>query len=310
MYHITTEQIEAFLSLARRRNYREVSEELFITQPTVTKYIQRLEKELGVTLFNRTTQNVELTEAGELYYNTWFPLYRRFLESIAEVQQSTVAHSNQLTISVLRDYRGGITPRMLARGFQEYLSQRGLPAIPLSFRFLSMKEQRDALRNRHIDFSFSLGFDYDNLHFIKTKILTRRKIYAILPCGHPLARREEISLKELSHETFLLLSPSESFSANNVTATMLHNFFRQPRTRIVTNLQSMAFALGEGKGITLGNLRFLSEEETDQFVEIPLAELKNAGYEETMAYDTGVMSEKKELFLGYAETLFLGQFER
>lgn len=120
---------------------------------------------------------------------------------------------------------------------------------------------------------------------------------------------EGMMLKELSHETFLLLSPSESFSAINVTATMLHNFFRQPRTRIVTNLQSMAFALGEGKGITLGNLRFLAEEETKQFVEVPLAKLKNAGYDETIAYDTGVMSEKKELFLAYAETLFLGQFE-
>jgi dTDP-4-dehydrorhamnose 3,5-epimerase-like enzyme len=62
MYHITTEQIETFLMLAHRKNYREVSEMLFITQPTVTKYIQRLEKELNILLFRRSTQSVELTE--------------------------------------------------------------------------------------------------------------------------------------------------------------------------------------------------------------------------------------------------------
>ena len=45
MYHITTEQIETFLNLAQKKNYREVSEMLFITQPTVTKHIQRLEKD-------------------------------------------------------------------------------------------------------------------------------------------------------------------------------------------------------------------------------------------------------------------------
>ena len=61
MYHITTEQIETFLNLAQKKNYREVSEMLFITQPTVTKHIQRLEKELGVLLFKRTKQSVELT---------------------------------------------------------------------------------------------------------------------------------------------------------------------------------------------------------------------------------------------------------
>ena len=69
MNHITTEQLETFLTLAREKNYRVVSEVLFITQPTVTKHIQRLEKELGVILFRRTKQSVELTEAGEYRAN-------------------------------------------------------------------------------------------------------------------------------------------------------------------------------------------------------------------------------------------------
>ena len=97
MYHITTEQIETFLNLAQKKNYREVSEMLFITQPTVTKHIQRLEKELGVLLFKRTKQSVELTEAGAYLAGTWFPIYRQFLESITEDQQSA---SEELLLSV------------------------------------------------------------------------------------------------------------------------------------------------------------------------------------------------------------------
>ncbi len=299
MYHITTEQIEAFLTLAQKKNYREVSEILFITQPTVTKYIQRLEKELGVTLFQRTKQSVELTEAGALFFDTWFPLYRRFLESIAEVQQSAVARQNQLNVSILRDYHGGVSPQALASGFSDYLARRNLPQIPISFRFLSMREQREALQNHHIDFSFSLGFDYDNLRFVRAEILARRRIFAVLPAIHPLAGRKELSLQELAEETFLVISPSESFTANNVTATMLHSFFKQPKTRIVTNLQSMAYALSCGKYVTLGNLSFLSDASAKEFVEIPVAELKNAGYEETLAYTAGEMPEKNALFLDY-----------
>ena len=299
MYHITTEQIEAFLALAQKKNYREVSEMLFITQPTVTKYIQRLEKELGLLLFHRTKQNVELTEAGSLLFATWFPLYRRFLESAAEVQQLALTQKNQLAVSILRDYHGSVTPESLTAGFEEYLARRDLPRIPLSFRFLSMNGQREALQNHHIDFSFSLGFDYDNLRSVNVEIIARKQIYALLPSAHPLAGREEVSLNELDDETFLVLSPTESFSANNVTATMLHRFFRQPKTRIMANLQSMAYALRGGEGITLGNLRFLGREDSGNFAEIPISELKHAGYEETLAYTTDEMPEKKELFLDY-----------
>lgn len=307
MYHITTEQIEAFLSLARKRNYREVSEMLFITQPTVTKYIQRLEKELGVLLFRRTKQSVELTDAGALLFDTWFPLYRRFLESVAEVQQSASARENQLTISMLRDYHGDIKPQALTSGFEAYLVEHDLPNVPLSFRFLSMREQREALQNHHIDFSFSLGFDYDNLRTVKARILTRKRIYALLPSTHPLAAQEELSLRELSDETFLILSPTESFSANNVTVTMLHSFFKQPKARIMTNLQSMVYALEQGEGITLGNLCFLRDCGGGRFVEIPLTELKNAGYEETLAYTTGDMNERKKWFLDYVLHDYAGE---
>lgn len=306
MYHITTEEIEAFLTLAQKKNYREVSEVLFITQPTVTKYIQRLEKELGVMLFRRTTQSVELTEAGEHFFDIWFPLYRRFLESIAEVQQSAYSRENQLTMSILRDYRGGISPETLAKEFAVYLAARNLPPVPLSFRFLSMREQREALQNHHIDFSFSLGFDYDNLRFVQAEVLARRKIYVLLPASHPLADKKEVSLKELSEETFLVLSPSESFTANNITVTMLHNFFKQPKTHIVTNLQSMAFDLANGDYVTLGNLRFLSDSAAENFVEIPITELKNAGYEETLAYNAGDMPKKKELFLDFVRQYSVG----
>ncbi len=49
---------------------------------------------------------------------------------------------------------------------------------------------------------------------------------AVLPTAHPLAGRKELSLQKLAEETFLGIFPSESFTANNVTETMLHSFFQ------------------------------------------------------------------------------------
>lgn len=67
----------------------------------------------------------------------------------------------------------------------------------------------------------------------------------------------------------------------------------------MTNLQSMAYALSNGKGITLGNLCFLNAQHAQNCVEVPIKELTQAGYEETLAYTTDEMPEKKELFVDY-----------
>lgn len=299
MYHITTEQIETFLMLAQRKNYREVSEMLFITQPTVTKYIQRLEKELNVPLFQRSTQSVELTEEGALLFETWMPLYRRFSDSIAVAQQYSQGRKKSLVIGILRDYNSERTPGDMEKGFKEYLVRNNLPDIPLSFRFLSMSEQREALRLRHIDFSFCLGFDYDTLRDVRVHTIARKKVNALLRSSHPLAGKREISIEELKDETFVIISPAESFSANHVTETMLHKFFRHPRIRIAANLQSLAYALSQEGCVTLGNRNFLSKECIDSFIEVSVAELKQAGYEETVAYPSGPLSEEQKRFLEF-----------
>ena len=54
-------QIECFLAIVEERNYSKAAERLFLSQPTLSRYIMALEKELGCVLFNRTTKKVELT---------------------------------------------------------------------------------------------------------------------------------------------------------------------------------------------------------------------------------------------------------
>lgn len=298
MYHITTEQIETFLTLAQNKNFRETSEILFITQPTATKHIQKLEKELDMTLFHRSTHSVTLTEAGSHLAEIWSPLYLRFSESIDEVKFITNKSKNELVISILRDYRSSNTADLLSEMFKDYLQKHKIPSIPLTFRFYSMREQREALRNHLVDFSFSLGFDYDSLHYIESMDLSRKRISALLPAEHPLAGKDALSIQELENETFLVISSAESSGINKVTVSMLQKFLPKAKIETVPNFQSMAFALKHQKGITLGNQLFINEHD---FVEIPVIELKNAGYEETLIWRTDDMSLSKMIFLNFVK---------
>lgn len=56
-----------FLTLSELKNFNSASERLFLSQPTLSRHIKELEDELGVTLFNRSTRRVELTECGQYF---------------------------------------------------------------------------------------------------------------------------------------------------------------------------------------------------------------------------------------------------
>ena len=60
-------QLECFLSVATHLNFARAAEQLHVTQPTVSHQIQSLERELGVSLFRRSTRTVELTMEGQIF---------------------------------------------------------------------------------------------------------------------------------------------------------------------------------------------------------------------------------------------------
>lgn len=81
---MTLKQLEAFVKIANNRSFTLAAKELFITQPTVSAYINNLEEELGVRLFDRTTKEVELSDEGDRIY-----LYaKEMLELAAKIQNS------------------------------------------------------------------------------------------------------------------------------------------------------------------------------------------------------------------------------
>ena len=65
---MTLKQLEAFVKIANNRSFTLAAKELFITQPTVSAYINNLEEELGVRLFDRTTKEVQLSDEGDRIY--------------------------------------------------------------------------------------------------------------------------------------------------------------------------------------------------------------------------------------------------
>jgi DNA-binding transcriptional LysR family regulator len=94
------EGISVFLAVAEARNFRVAAERLGVTRSAVSQALQRLEDRLGVTLVQRTTRSVRLTEAGELFQSLVKEPANRVTEAIEAVREVRARPSGLLRIAV------------------------------------------------------------------------------------------------------------------------------------------------------------------------------------------------------------------
>lgn len=85
MAEINIRQIEVFLSVAKNQNISRAAAELYVSQPSISKWISKMEEELGMTLFRRTNRGVVLTEAAEELYDELEFEYQRFRVNVESV---------------------------------------------------------------------------------------------------------------------------------------------------------------------------------------------------------------------------------
>ena len=83
---MTTQQMEYFLSLAQKLNFSAVAERFFISQPTLSRQISNMERELNAQLFIRKNNTVYLTRAGEQLYAGLKNIYGNFQDLARQVE--------------------------------------------------------------------------------------------------------------------------------------------------------------------------------------------------------------------------------
>ena len=111
---MTLNQLIYFCTMAELEHYGKAARRLYISQPSLSKAMAGLERELGVTLFQRHGRNVGLTEAGKCYYNLVKPALqgleeaRRAIEPFAERRRSPIIGSVSPAVTAV------LTPLMAA----------------------------------------------------------------------------------------------------------------------------------------------------------------------------------------------------
>ena len=186
---LNTFQIECFLALSRSLNFTQTSEDLFVSQPTLSRNIAALETELGVQLLVRNTKSVELTAAG-----------RRFAKRVAssiEGFQDAVEEARLARDGVVGSLRLGIQVDTFEPFVVDLVNcfRKEHPQIELKLRPMSISKLQRGINNGTLD--LVIGAKETNLRHPGQLLLSERAECVALPAGHPLAEREILQMEEL-----------------------------------------------------------------------------------------------------------------
>ena len=185
-------QLRYFVAVAEALSFRKAAERLHMTQPPVSQQIRQLEEQLGVSLFVRDRQHVELTESGQL-------LLHKARAILAEVDDLNewLSHANQGDTGLVR-----LGVEMgLAKKVEQVIAEytRRFPRVTIQCQDIFSQKP---LRAREIDVGI-LRPPLDDVHLTSERLFEER-FMVILPRKSPLAQRKALRLEEISDQVLLL----------------------------------------------------------------------------------------------------------
>lgn len=198
-------QLRYFVAAAESLNFSEASRRLCITQSTLSQQIAQLEQELGQQLLQRNSHEMLLTEAGTLL----LPLARKTLRDADDcnvrVQELSQLLVGELNIGVTFSFSSIVAETIM--GFL-----KDFPRVKLNVYYATMDRLMESLLRHELDFVLAYA-PLKKDRRIESRELFTSSLSAIVSESHPLARKEKVSLRELSRYNLAL--PMRGMQARN-----------------------------------------------------------------------------------------------
>ncbi|WP_028391491.1 LysR family transcriptional regulator [Bacillus cihuensis] len=111
--------LKTFIIAAKYENFRKTSEELFLTQPAITKHIKRLEENLNIELFDRNGKIISLTSAGLHYLPYAREIVEKYEKGLADFESWKQGYNHKLVIATAPQIASSVLPAILRRFMDE-----------------------------------------------------------------------------------------------------------------------------------------------------------------------------------------------
>jgi DNA-binding transcriptional LysR family regulator len=187
-------QLETFLAVAREGSFSRAAKRLFRTQPAVSQTIRKLEVELGEPLFDRSSRDGVLTDAGRVLEGYATRLLNTRSEALVALDELRQMLKGKLALSA-----NEFTCLYLLPVLDEF--RRLYPMIKVAVQRSLASHIADELINHSTELGVLTFRPEDPL--LRSIVVYRDDIAFVVPPQHPLAGAEEVTIKQLSTEWFV-----------------------------------------------------------------------------------------------------------
>jgi LysR family hydrogen peroxide-inducible transcriptional activator len=200
---MTITQLKYVLAVAEHKNFTLAAEKCFVTQPTLSMQIQKIEEELGIQIFDRTKKPIQLTEIGQKIVNQSKNIVNEAdrIQDIVDQQKGFIGG----------EFRLGIIPTIMPTLLPMFLNNfiKKYPKVKLIIEELNTDEIIHRLKNGHLDAAIAATPLEEEK--IKEVVLYFEPFVAYIPEGHSTFQKKEIEIDDLNIDEILLLQDGHCF---------------------------------------------------------------------------------------------------
>lgn len=264
---MTFEQLKSFLAIVKYKHFTLASQELYISQSSISKHVKSLEKELGVELFNRKHRNVKLTDAGEEFYKFAKKTVTEYHDIMTDMKKYSCEESSSISI--------GVIDSMVEYGLASLISdfQKKHPNIQVDLIERSNKKIIEYLNDSIVNIAFiNYHYEYNNLLYLN-KII-EDDLVLVTSNSHPFSLHKNLDIFDTAREKYLCVNGD--YYLHNVFLNTWGNLNYFPHTTYIDSQTKTLFALvSENIGITLSPYEVAKSYKNNVHKDIHICNLKN-----------------------------------
>jgi LysR family hydrogen peroxide-inducible transcriptional activator len=243
---MTLTELRYIVAVARERHFGRAAEACFVSQPTLSVAVKKLEEELGIALFERGAGEVSVTPGGQ----TIVEQAQRVLEEAARIKDIAAAGRDPLAGPLRLGAIYTIGPYLLPKLVP--ILRRNAPAMQLLIQENFTHRLGEALKSGQVDaILIALPFEEPG---IATQALYDEPFFVAIPKGHAWEGRKRVTSEELTSESLLMLGEGHCF--RDQVLEICHTVRARERTRLSRtveggSLETIRQMVAGGVGITV-----------------------------------------------------------
>ena len=233
-----------FVAVAEQLHFRNAAEIVHVAQPALSQQIRQLERELGVTLFERSHHKVRLTPAGKAFYENAQSILKQADQAVAKARKVEFGDAGTIRIGFVSTAAIRVLPNAVKK------LQKQAPSAEIELNELAAGEQIDGLHREQLD----IGFVHAKLSrdALETMVVARDRLIIAVPGSCKLAGCNRVDLKDLaSWTTIMPAGHSSSGFYEQVRMAYQIAGVRPERVHYTRLLQTGLLLVAAGVGVSL-----------------------------------------------------------